>query len=367
MRLRYLIKKELIEVIRQKELLFLIFVAPILQIIVLGYVISTDIRNIPVGIVNLSRAQTAEQVIQRIRCSPLFNVRQVTRQPEDYLALLKKGTVKSIIIFRDSLDRKRQILRYPDVQILMDGVDSNTSLISAGYFNGIIKTTILTDISRRGQALPLQARTIFRFNPELRSINFMGPGIVGFLLTILTIFLTSVSLVREKEQQTLDTLLISRLNAFEIYIGKALPAALIGIVDMIIGLLVVVLWFGIPFRGNILELALAALVYMAAILAYALLISVLASTQQQAMFFGWFSLLIFLLMSGFFTPIENIPPGLRFVSAINPLRYLMKIIREIFLKGNGIAFFWKDLLALSGIAVTLVSISLLNFKRFISK
>lgn len=367
MRLRYLIKKELIEIIRQKELLFLIFVAPLLQIIVLGYVVSTDIRNIPVGIVNLSRAQAAEQVIQCIRSSPIFSVRQVTRRPEDYLALLKKGTVRSIIIFRDSFDRKKQILKYPDVQILMDGVDSNTSLIAAGYFNGIIKNYILNDISRRGQTLPLQAKTIFRFNPELRSINFMGPGIVGFLLTILTIFLTSVSLVREKEQQTLDTLLISRLNAFEIYIGKALPAALIGIVDMIIGLLVVVLWFGIPFRGSILNLALTALVYMAAILSYALLISVLASTQQQAMFFGWFSLLIFLLMSGFFTPIENIPPGLRFVSAINPLRYLMKIIREIFLKGNGISYFWKDLLILSGIALTLVSISLLNFKRFISK
>jgi ABC-2 type transport system permease protein len=367
MRLRYLIKKELIEIIRQKELLFLVFVAPILQIIVLGYVISTDISNVSVGIVNLSHGQAVEQAIQRILCNPLFRVRQVTRQPEDYLALLKKGTVKSIIIFRDALDKKRNMLNYPEVQILMDGVDSNTSLIAAGYFNGIIKDYIFNDISRRGHIVPLQAKTVFRFNSELRSINFMGPGIVGFLLTILTIFLTSVSLVREKEQQTLDTLLISRLNAFEIYIGKALPAVLIGIIDMIIGLLVVVWWFGIPFRGNILNLMLAALVYLAAILSYALLISVLASTQQQAMFFSWFSLLIFLLMSGFFTPIENIPAGLRFVADINPLRYLMKIIREIFLKGNGIAYFWKDLLTLSGISLTMLTISLLNFKRFISK
>jgi ABC-2 type transport system permease protein len=195
----------------------------------------------------------------------------------------------------------------------------------------------------------------------------MGPGIVGFILTILTIFLTSVSLVREKEQQTLDTLLMSRLSAFEIYIGKALPSALIGMVDMVIGLVVVINWFDIPFRGNPLALALTSLVYVAAILSYALLISVLSSTQQQAMFFAWFSLLLFLLLSGFFTPIENIPPVLRILADINPLRYLIKIIREIFLKGNGIAYFWKDLLILSGIAVTMVSISLLNFKRFISK
>jgi ABC-2 type transport system permease protein len=367
MRLRYLIKKELIEMIRQKELLFLIFVAPILQIIVLGYVVSSDIHHVPVGIVNLSKGHKAEQIIQRIDHSPLFRVRWVRNQPEDYLSHLKKGKVKAIIVFRDALNKEKNLLIYPEVQILMDGVDSNTSMIAAGYFNGIIKNYILNDMSRRGQKLPLQAKTIFRFNPELRSIHYMGPGIVGFILTILTIFLTSVSLVREKEQQTLDTLLMSRLNAFEIYIGKALPSAMIGIVDMVIGMVVVMTWFDIPFRGNPLDLALTALVYVTAILSYALLISVLSSTQQQAMFFAWFSLLMFLLLSGFFTPIENIPPALTILVDINPLRYLMKIIREIFLKGNGIAYFWKDLLILSGISVTLVSISLLNFKRFISK
>jgi ABC-2 type transport system permease protein len=367
MKLFYLIKKELIEITRQKELLVLMFIAPVIQIIILGYVISTDIRQVPVGIVNLAKGQAAGQIIQRIRRTPLFRVRFVSNRNEDYLYLLKKGEVKTMLIFRDALDKKKNALNYPEVQILMDGIDSNTSMIAAGYFNGIIKNYILSDMERRGQGLPLASKTVFRFNPELQSINYMGPGIVAFLLTIITMFLTSASLVREKEQQTLDTLLISPLSTLEIYIGKAIPAALIGIVDMIIGLLVVVLWFGIPFRGNLFYLFLASLVYLAAILSYALLISVLSTTQQQAMFFAWFSLMIFLLMSGFLTPVDNIPPLMRILVDINPLRYLMKIIREIFLKGNGIAYFWKDLLILSGIAVTLVSISLLNFKRFISK
>jgi ABC-2 type transport system permease protein len=272
-----------------------------------------------------------------------------------------------MLVFRDALDRKRSALKYPEVQVLMDGIDSNTSMIAAGYFNGIIKDYILNDMEKLGRKLPLSGSPVFRFNPRLRSINTMGPGIVGFLLTIITIFLTSASLVREKEQQTLDTLLMSRLSPLEIYVGKALPAALIGLVDMVIGLLVVVLWFDIPFRGSLFYLFLAAMVYLAAILAYALLISVLSATTQQAMFFAWFSLMIFLLMSGFFTPVENIPPALRLVADVNPLRYLIRIIREIFLKGNGIAYFWKDLLVLAGIAATLVSVSLLNFKRFISK
>jgi ABC-2 type transport system permease protein len=367
MKLLYLVKKELIEVVRQKELLFLMFVGPVIQIIILGYVISTDIRHVPVGIVNLSKGQAAARVIERVRRSPLFSVRHESDHSEDYLYYLKKGEVKAMLVFRDALDKKRSALKYPEVQILMDGIDSNTAMIAAGYFNGLIKNYILNDMEKLGQGLPLAGRAVFRFNPQLRSINYMGPGIVGFLLTIITMFLTSASLVREKEQQTLDTLLISPLSTLEIYVGKALPAAIIGLVDMIIGLLVVVLWFGIPFRGNLLYLFLAALVYLAAILSYALLISVLSATTQQAMFFAWFSLMIFLLMSGFFTPVSNIPHPLSLLADINPLRYLIKIIREVFLKGNGIAYFWKDLLILSGIAVTLVSISLLNFKRFISK
>jgi ABC-2 type transport system permease protein len=367
MKLFYLVKKELIEITRQKELLFLMFVSPVIQIIILGYVISTDIRHVPVGIVNLSRGQAAERIIQRVRSSPLFDVRLESRHSRDYLYPLKKGEVKAMLIFRDAPDRKRSVLKYPEVQVLMDGIDSNTSMIAAGYFNGVIKNYILNDMEKLGRKLPLAGRPLFRFNPQLRSINYMGPGIVGFLLTIITMFLTSASLVREKEQQTLDTLLMSRLNTLEIYVGKALPAALIGLFDMIIGLLVVVLWFDIPFRGSLFYLFLAALVYLAAILAYALLISVLSSTTQQAMFFAWFSLMIFLLMSGFFTPVENIPPALRLVADVNPLRYLIKIIREIFLKGNGIAYFWKDLLALGAIAASLVTISLLNFKRFIAK
>jgi ABC-2 type transport system permease protein len=367
MKLFYLVKKELIEIVRQKELLVLMFIGPVIQIIILGYVISTDIRHVPVGIVNLAKGQAAGQMIERVRRTPLFNVRHESDRSEDYLYLLKKGEVKAMLIFRDALDKKRNVMKYPEVQILMDGMDSNTSMIAAGYFNGIIKNYILNDMERLGQGLPLAGKPVFRFNPELRSINYMGPGIVGFLLTIITMFLTSASLVREKEQQTLDTLLISPLSTLEIYIGKALPAALIGLADMVIGLLVVVLWFGIPFRGNLFYLFLASLVYLAAILSYALLISVLSATTQQAMFFAWFSLMIFLLMSGFLTPVDNIPPVLRLLADINPLRYLIKIIREIFLKGNSIAYFWKDLLILSGIAVTLVSISLLNFKRFISK
>jgi len=367
MRLFYLIKKEIIEILRQKELLVLTFLAPLLQIVILGYVITTDIRNIPVEIVNLSRSRAAHPIINRVASTPLFKVKRMQNFPDDYLGRLKRGDVKAIIIFRDPAAAGGNPLALPEVQVLVDGIDSNTSLIAAGYFNGIIKEYLLGEIGQLGRTLPVANRTVIRYNPRLRSINYMGPAIVALLLTILSIFITSASLVREREQQTMDTLLISRLTPLEIYVGKAVPAGLMGMINMVIGIVVVVFWFDIPIRGSLFFLFVAALIYISAILSFALLISTFSSTQQQALFFSWFSMITIMLMSGFLTPVENIPRGLRILADINPLRYLVKIVREIFLKGNGIEFFWQDLLILLAITLVVVSISLLNFKRFISK
>ncbi len=146
-----------------------------------------------------------------------------------------------------------------------------------------------------------------------------------------------------------------------------MPMAVIGLVQMSMGIGVVMAWFKVPVRGNLFYMLLSAVIFLAAILSYALLISTLASTQQQALFFSWFSMVTFILLSGLFTPVENIHPGVRFLADINPLRYLIKIIREIFLKGNGIEYFAKDLLTLGIIAVTIITVSTLNFKRLISK
>ncbi len=367
MRILYLLRKELIEIFRQREMLFIIFIAPVLQTIILGYVVTTDVRNIPVQIVNLSKSQDAYRIVNRVESSPLFNVKKITRKPEDYIEVFKRGTVSSIIILRDGYDQERKFFQYPEIQILMDGIDSNMALIAAGYFNGITKKYIIEDVNRRGMTLPLASRVLIRYNPNLKSINYMGPGIVALLLTIIAMFLTSIGLVREKEQQTMDTLLISRLTPIEIYIGKALPMAFLGLIEMGIGIVVVILVFGIPLRGNLSYLLIAAVIFLFAILSYALLISTLSSSQQQALFFGWFSMITFLLLSGLFTPVENIPPAFRWLADINPLRYLIQIIREIFLKGNGIAYFGRELVIMGIITVVVLSFSLLNFKRLVSK
>lgn len=366
-RLFYMLRKELIEIFRQREMLFIMFVAPVIQTIILGYVVTTDVKNIPVQIVNLSENKAAHRLINRIDSSPLFDLKRVSHRPEDYIETFKRGEVRAVIIMRDGYEQKRKPLPYPEIQILMDGIDSNSALIAAGYFNGITKKYIIEDVNRRGTRMPLESRTLIRYNPNLDSINYMGPGIVALLLTIIAMFLTSIGLVREKEQQTMDTLLMSRLTPIEIYIGKALPMALLGLIEMGIGIGVVILVFGIPLRGNLFYLLIAAVVFLFAIMSYALLISTLSSSQQQALFFGWFSMVTFLLLSGLFTPVENIPPAFRWLADINPLRYLIQIIREIFLKGNGIAYFGRELAIMGVITGVVLSLSLLNFRRLLSK
>ena len=367
MKIFHLIKKEFLEIFRQRELLFIMIVAPVFQMIILGYIVTTDIRNVPVGIIDHSTGESTARILSRISRSDLFRVRYISKIDRDTVSELQKGDVRAVIIFRDPASATGPGARYPEIQILLDGVDSNSSRIAAGYFNGIIRNYILDDLEKFGKFPIVKGKPLIRFNPELRSINYMGPGIVALLLTIITLFITSISLVREKEQQTIETLLISRLRPFEIYIGKVLPMALVGLVNLTIGTLVVMLWFNIPVRGSLFYLLLSAVIYLAAILSYGMLISVFSTSQQQSLFFSWFSLITFILLSGLFTPLENIPAAFRWMVKINPLSYLIRIIREIFLKGNGIGYFYRDLISLAVIALVITSVSILNFKKFISK
>lgn len=367
MKIFYLIRKEFQEILRQRELVFMMLIAPVFQLILLGYIVTTDIKNVPVGIIDLSNGKSTSRIINRISGSGLFDVKSISKVNRDSVKELKRGDVKAVILFRDPIKTGRMIPRYPEVQILLDGVDSNSSRIAAGYFNGIIKNYILDDLKSMGVSPIVKGKPLIRFNPELRSINYMGPGIVALLLTIITLFITSISLVREKEQQTIDTLLISRLRPYEIYIGKALPMGIVGLLNMGIGVLVAILWFNIPIRGNLLYLFISAIIYLMAILSYGMLISIFSSSQQQSLFYSWFSIVTFILLSGLFTPVENIPAGLKWLVSINPLSYLVRIIREIFLKGNGIEQFYGDLLSLGLIALVISLISIINFKRFISK
>lgn len=366
MKLFYLVRKELIEIFRQRELLPLLFIAPLIQIIMLGYVVRTDINHISLAVQDEVRNEFSRELISRIKASPLFSITRLSPEPFSADLLFKTNRAMAVLRLKNPFGLDKNSLGLPRILIEVDGVDANTSAVSAGYLSGIIRSRIEALLPKTG-AGQVSATTLIRFNPDLLSINTMGPGIVALLLTILSLFLTSVSLVREREQQTIDTLLISPLSPLEIYLGKALPMGIVGMVQMSLGLLVVKLWFGIPFRGSLIWLFTAAVLFLCAILAYALLISTLARTQQQALFFSWFSMITFILLSGLFTPIESMAPFVERLSVINPLRHLIQTIRDILLKGNGWEQIKDELAILALIATVILSLSALSFRRLIRR
>lgn len=384
MRFFFLFRKEWREIFRQREMVALLFIAPLIQTIILGYVIRTDITNIPVEIVNLSGSLEARRLINRLLASPLFDVKSISREPVAVEEIFKKGKIKAVIIFEDESKGNNQAmvggldenyspavesgpLSFPRIQVLLDGVDANSAMLAAGYLYGILGQSLARFWQRENPAASFQPMTVIRFNPSLTSIYTMGPAIVALLLTIITILLTGIGLVREKEQQTLDTLLVSRLTPLEIFLGKTLPMAVVGLIEMTLGIIVVSFVFHVVPRGNLAYLFLAALVYLFSLLSVGFLISLLSQSQQQALFFCWFTMLLFLMLSGLLTPVENIPGAFRWLTAINPLRYLIAIIREIFLKGNSLAYFWQEILIMAGLGLAAFLFSLGVFRRSVIK
>ncbi len=349
----------------------LLFIAPVIQTIILGYVVRIDISHIPIEIVNLSRSPEATRLTHRLSSSPLFNVKSVSSQPVDAQEVFRQGRSKAVIIFRDSFKEKTSGLQpsppFPEIQVLLDGSDANSSMIAAGYFYGLLRQYLTAQSRNMREEFNFEPRTVIRFNPSLDSIHTMGPAIVALLLTIITILLTGISLVREKEQQTLDTLLVSQLTPFQIFLGKTLPMAAVGLMEMTLGLGVVLLVFRLQPRGNLVYLFIAAIAFLFSLLSLGFLISLLSQSQQQALFFSWFTMLLFLMLSGLLTLVENIPPAFRWLAAINPLRYLISIIREIFLKGNGLSYFWSDIVIMGGLGLVASFFSLRVFRRSVIK
>jgi ABC-2 type transport system permease protein len=246
------------------------------------------------------------------------------------------------------------------IGLVADGCNANQAAIGAGYMSRIAK-----DFSQEayGYEPPLEVRYSILFNPEMESVYFMVPGIVATLLTMVTVMLTSMAVVREREKGTLEQLMVTPITRTIFLAGKLVPFAILGIFEMILALTVGVLWFGIPFAGSPVLLLLLSALYLGTTLGIGLLISTLTSTQQQAMFFAWFFFVFALLTSGFFTPIKNMPEWTQQITLLNPMRYFMSIVRAIMMKGSGITEMLSDIYPLLIYPVVVFTVAVLRFSK----
>ena len=373
-RIRTIIWKELKQLKADPIMSRLIVVPVVVQMFVLGYAVTTEVKNTTVTIVDKSDTPQSASLTQAIVHNPLFRYVGPSSSEAQAREALDRGAAKIALVipaeFAADLGRG---LAAP-IGLFVDGQDANSSTVAAGYVNAIIMGWNLEYLKRKlgGESgrietlLPIRVYPVILFNPLLKSTWYMVPALAVILVTMVTALLTGFSIVKEKEAGTLEQLMVTPLTPLQLVLGKVAPFIVIGLLELCAVLAFATLWFGIPFRGNFLTLMLFGLVYMASSLGIGILTSTAARTPQQVLFLTFFVMLFFLLLSGFFIPIENMPLWVQRVTYINPLRYFMFVIREIFLKGSGVKELWRQGLAMAAIGVVMFTAALALFNRRVS-
>ncbi len=370
-RIKYLIRKEFIQLRRDPRMLRIVLVAPVLQLIIFGYAVTTDIKHIPTAVIDMDSSRESRELIARFENTGYFDVVCYLNRPQDLVPLLDSGQVMVGIEIPRGFARQLARGESAPLQVIMDGTDSTTSGMVQAYTAGLLRRyseeTMIERLQRvhaRLTRLPVvEERTRVWFNPELRSVNYMVPGVLCTILLVVTMVLTSMAIVREREVGTLEQIIVTPVRAHELMIGKTVPFVLIGFADVLLILTIATLWFKVPLKGSLLLLLALTLTFVLTSLGLGLFISTVSHTQQQAMMTAFFIMLPSILLSGFMFPIENMPRVIQLLTYLIPLRYFLNIVRGIFLKGVGLEVLWGDALALVIIGLLLFSLASLRFTK----
>ena len=363
-----IIKKEYLQVFRDKAYIPMLLFSPIIQLTLFGYVAGTNIKNISTAIFDQDKTQSSREFIQSFSNSGYFRIRHYILSISEIDGLLDSGKVKLVINIPSDFEKRLKRNESADIQFIVDGSNSSVASIILGYISDIVqkknsKIAIqrLEMFQRSLPGIGLQLRAWY--SPNLDNINFIVPGIICTILAILTTMLTSVAIVREREKGTLEQIMVSPIAPYQLILGKVLPFILIGFVDVIIILLVGTLWFKVPIRGSIPVLFLLALIFLCNTLGTGILISTVSRTQQQAMMTTLFIMIPWIVLSGFIFPINNMPKVIQYLTYLIPLRYFLVIIRGIVLKGVGLSILWKQALGMVILGSVLLSLSIIRFHK----
>jgi ABC-2 type transport system permease protein len=370
-RLRSLIRKEFIQILRDPRTLILVLVIPIMQLFLLGYAATNDVRNVPMAVYDQDRGPAARRLLEAYRSADYFRLAYEATSEDELRKLLDMGQVRVALIIPP--DYSTQILANGQAQVafVLDGSDptvASTALSAAQMIGQSLSTQITAErLAARGQAAaltpPLEVRTQVWYNPDLVSAYFMIPGVIGMILFALTAILTATAIVRERERGTIEQLIVTPIRPWELIIGKMLPYTVLAFLNVLEVLALGHWWFGVPIRGSIwLILALSGL-FLISSLGIGLLASSFANTQQEAMLVVWMSLLPSLFLAGFFFPLEAMPKVLQWISVLFPLRYYLVIIRSLTLKDVGIEALWQSVLALTAFGVIIMTLAALRFRK----
>jgi ABC-2 type transport system permease protein len=379
-RIREIIRKEFYQALREPRMRMMLFMPPLIQLIVFGYAVNLDVENTKVAWVDFDRTPASRDLRAEFEGSRHFRVVATPTQKGETQDLLDRGEVQAVIEVLPGFARDIQRGKTSTVQILVEGTNSNTASIVSRYANQVVARyagRVMLEQQRArltartaGSSGPVNAdvpvlsvRTRVWFNPDLRSRDYFVPGVVVNIIALVTLMLTAMAIVREKEIGTMEQLMVTPIRPVELMLGKTLPFALVGLVEVIMVTAAALLVFHIPFQGSGLLLLGCASLFLLTTLGAGLFISTISQTQQQAMMASFFFFMPAFMLSGFAFPIRNMPMSVQYLTYLNPVRYFIEIVRGIFLKGTGITILWPQMAALLVLGVVVLSVSALRFHK----
>jgi ABC-2 type transport system permease protein len=380
-RLRRLVWKEFLELRQDPRLFGLVIIAPIIQLTLLGYAATTDVKEVPIVVADGDRSPASRELIARFEASPNFHVVQLVTTTAEVDRDLQEDRAWMALAIPTGYGAAIRNREPVALQVVADGSNSNSTTVALGYTNALVgeyAQELAAGATAGGSPSPAdsagQARTAqvdlrvrVWFNSELESRFFMIPGVLALLLLLVTTNLAAMGIVREKELGTLEQLNVTPLRRWELIVGKLLPYGMIGLIDVLLVTAVAVFWFEVPLRGSFGLLFAMSLVYVFCTLSLGLFISTVSDTQQQAMMTATFFFLTpMIYLSGFIFPIENMPRVIQYATYIIPLRYFLVIVRGIFLKGIGLRLLWPQAAALAAWGAVVLSLAVMRSRKRIA-
>ena len=359
------IKKEFTQALRDRNTLRMLFVVPVVQLIVMGYAVNTDVKRLAVDVYDADRSESSRRLVALLAAGGYFTpVDRVLDGANDPLWNLEErfrsGDAEMALIIPQDFSEQLLLKQPVEVGWITDGTDANAGRIGTGYASQIIRRFSNDAVGFKPN---IEIRSQFMFNPEAESVYFMVPGIVATLLTMLTLMMTAMAIVREREMGTLEQVLVTPISAVTLLFGKITAFIITSMIIMGITLNLGVLWFDVPFVGSAVLLLALSLLYLLSTLGLGMFISTITATQQQAMFLAWFFSIFTMLTSGYFTPIANMPIWLQQITLVNPMRYFIEIVRGIMMKGATFADLYENVIALAIFGVLIFSFALLRFHK----
>lgn len=366
-RVRELVRKEFIQLFRDRKNRPILVIAPLIQLIVFGYVVSTDVRDIRVGFFDQANTPESRMVKDAFNANKTFRITQMFEKTKAEEATLIKQDIDLLVKIWPNFSEQINKGNSATIQILVDGSRSNLAAVRIAY-TSLVLDKLNQDLLRRIHPEKIDYGRIDErirtwYNPNLDSEKFFIPGVVAFLILLTTLLFTSMAIIREREQGTMEQLIVTPIKPYELILGKSIPYVVIAFIQLVLVMLIAIFWFDIPFKGSILLLLVNAALFLLSAIGIGLFISTVSATQQQAMMITFFFLLPFFLLSGFVFPIANMPVVIQWFTHIIPLRFFLVIIRGIFLKGVGIAVLWPEMLHLLIIGIIVFSLAVKRFKK----